>query len=231
MIKLIQFPYPKGRFSFSPFCLKLESYLKLTNTSYENKFTVKPNQFSKQKLPVIQDGEKLIEDSHFIIQYLKETYNIDLDKHLNSEQKAISTAFQVLCEKNIVDITMYFRWCHKQNWPKFREIIFRGAPWLIKASIANGMAKSIQKTLYKSGIGRFTEEEMLILLKQYVKAISDFLADKEFFFGNQVSSIDCIIFASLLQVDQSEIVPQFQNFIDAHPNLRAYLKRMEQKIA
>ena len=99
-------------------------------------------------------------------QYLKEKYHADLDQHLTVEQKAISKSFQWLCEKSIVDIVVYFRWCDPENWPKFREVVFKGAPWLIKATVANGMASSIRKTLYKHGIGRFSDAEKLKILNE-----------------------------------------------------------------
>lgn len=228
MITLIQFPHAKNQPSFSPFCLKLETYLKITNVPYENKFTVSMKDSKKKKMPIILDQGELIEDSDFIIHHLKQQHGVDLDKHLSDEQKAVARAFQLLCEKSIVDIVMYFRWVDKENWPKFREIVFRGAPWLIKVTVANGMAKNIEKTLYKHGIGRFTDSEKLKILNDNLTAISNYLGSQTYFFGDQVSSIDVILFSTLVQVRSRGAVRQFESTLDAYPNLKNYLERFRQ---
>lgn len=227
MIKLIQFPRPANRPSFSPFCLKLETYFKLAGVPFENSFTVSTGKTTKKKLPVILDDGNLIEDSTFIIEYLNKKYQIDLDGHLTSEQKAIAKAFQWLCEKSIVDIVVYFRWVDPNNWPKFRDVIFYGAPWLIKATVANGMASSIKKTLYKHGMGRFSEAEKMKILDDNLNAISTYLGNKKYFFGDQVSSIDATIYSHLVQVRPRDVVHQFNGVLDKYPNLVNYLKKFE----
>ena len=177
---------------------------------------------------MILDQGELIEDSDFIIQHLRLKHGVDLDSHLSDEEKAVAKAFQRLCEKNIVDIVVYFRWVDKENWPKFRDIVFRGAPWFIKLTIANGMAKNIEKTLFKHGIGRFTESEKLKILDDDLKAISNYLGDKKYFFGNQVSSIDTVLFSTLLQVNSRGAVKQFERTLEAYPNLKSYVDRLTQ---
>jgi glutathione S-transferase len=228
MITLIQFPHAKNQPSYSPFCLKLETHFKIANVPYENKYTVSMKDSKKKKMPMIVDQGELIEDSDFIIHHLKLKHSVDLDKHLSAEEKAIAKAFQLLCEKSIVDIVMYFRWVDKENWPKFRDIVFRGAPWFIKVTIANGMAKSIEKTLYKHGIGRFTEAEKLKILDDNLTAISNYLGSKKYFFGDQVSSIDVILFSTLIQVNARGAVRQFEQILNSYPNLKNYLERFRQ---
>jgi glutathione S-transferase len=224
MITLVQFPKSSTQFSFSPFCLKMESYLKAAGIPYENKLTVSMKGSKKKKLPMIVDNGELVEDSTFIIEHLKRKHAIDLDRHLTSEQMAIGQAFQWLCEKSLVDIVIYFRWVDSANWPKFRDIVFRGAPWIIKATVANGMAKSIGKTLYKHGTGRFTDTERLKLLNDNLSAISNYLGQKKYFFGDQVSTVDTILFATLVQVRPRGVVPQFDGVLEKYPNLMAYIK-------
>lgn len=223
MITLIQLPKPKDRASFSPFCLKMETYLKVAKVPYENKLTVSMAGSKKKKMPMILDNGELIEDSGLIIEYLKEKHGVDIDKHLTQEQKAIAKAFQWLCEKSLVDIVVHFRWVDQNNWPKFRDIIFRGAPWLVKATVANAMANSIQRTLHKHGMGRFTDAEKLKILDDNLLAISNFLGNKEFFFGSQVSTIDVVLFSFLVQVHPRGVVSQFEGILDKYPNLKSYV--------
>jgi len=227
MITLIQFPKSSKCLSFSPFCLKLETYFKIAKIPYENKLATSISNSKKKKMPMILDAGQLIEDSTLIIEHLKKNHSIDLDSHLTPEQKAIAKSFQWLCEKSLVDIVVYFRWADKKNWPKFREIIFRGAPWLIKATVANIIAKSVTKTLYASGVGRFTDAEKLKILDDNLLAISTYLADKKYFFGDQVSTIDTIVFSHLVQVEPRGVVLQFEGVLEKYPNLKTYVQNFK----
>ena len=222
-ITLIQFPKQPHRHSYSPFCLKMETYLKVAEVPYDNKLTVSMAGSKKKKMPMILDQGELIEDSTLIIEHLKQKYGIDLDKNLTLEQKAIAKAFQWLCEKSLYDIVVYFRWVDKQNWKKYRDIIFYGAPWIVKATIANSMAKSIQKTLFKHGTGRFSDAEKLKILDDNLAAISNYLGNKKFFFGDQVSSIDVTLFATLVQIETRNVVSQFDGVLNKYSNLINYM--------
>ncbi len=223
MITLIQFPKSPNCLSYSPFCLKMETYLKVADVPYENKLTVSMAGSKKKKMPMILDQGELVEDSTLIIEHLSQKHGVDLDKHLTAEQRAVSKAFQWLCEKSLVDIVVHFRWVDQDNWPKFREVIFRGAPWLVKATVANIMAKSIKRTLHKHGMGRFTDAEKLKILDDNLMAISDYLGNKKFFFGDQVSTIDVTLYSFLVQVDPRGVVRQFEGVLGKYPNLEKYV--------
>jgi glutathione S-transferase len=223
MITLIQFPGAHNRPSYSPFCLKLETYLKIAKIPYENKLTVSTANSKKKKMPMIIDKGELIEDSTFIIEHLKKNHGVYLDSHLTAEQKAVAKSFQWLCEKSLIDIIMSFRWGDEKNWPKFRDIVFHGAPWIIKATVANVIKNNVVKTLHANGTGRFSETERLKLLDDNLAAISNYLGNKKYFFGDQVSSIDTIIYAHLIQAQPRGVATQLEGMVEKYPNLISYL--------
>ena len=72
MIKLYKFGPIGDICDPSPFCVKVEAYLRMTNQPYE---TVSGAQYlrkaPKRKLPYIEDNGKIIADSSFILNYLK----------------------------------------------------------------------------------------------------------------------------------------------------------------
>lgn len=228
MITLIQFIRPKHALTLSPFCLKLETFFKMAQIPYKNKYTVSTSNTQKKKLPVIMDDGVMIEDSSLIIKYLTEKYHVDLDKNLTTEQGAIGKAFQWLCEKSIVDIIVYFRWVDQKNWPLFRDVVFTGAPWFIKATVGNAMSKNIKKTLWEHGIGRFTDDEKMQILRENLTSISNYLGDKKYFFGNQPTTIDCVLFGVLSQLKDFHFVPQFKGLLLGYPNLYKYIENMTQ---
>lgn len=226
MITLLQYPHPQNHPSVSPFCLKLETYFKVAGVPYQNKLTVNTGQTKRKKLPVIVDQGEMIEDSTLIIQHLKNKHGIDLDKNLTDEQRALTTAYKLVCEKSLVDIIMYFRWVDKNNWPKFREVIFGNAPWLVKATFANAASRRVNKILYGHGMGRFSDAEIIEFLHEDLKSISTYLSSKKYFFGEQPSSIDCTLFGHLAQLDRDRVVPQFKGILKQYPNLQIYVDNM-----
>ncbi|HJM48751.1 MAG TPA: glutathione S-transferase N-terminal domain-containing protein [Alphaproteobacteria bacterium] len=70
MIKLYQFPPGWGLPSYSPFCLKLETWLRLTALPYEVVDEPDPRKGPKAKLPYIDDGGTVLGDSGLIIDYI-----------------------------------------------------------------------------------------------------------------------------------------------------------------
>ena len=74
MINLFQFHPCWNVPSASPFCIKLETYLKMANLKYQNQYLDDPRKAPKGKLPYITDNDITIADSGLIIDYLNENW-------------------------------------------------------------------------------------------------------------------------------------------------------------
>ncbi|MDK7075517.1 Tom37 metaxin N-terminal-like domain-containing protein, partial [Lactobacillus gasseri] len=88
---------------------KTEAMLRLSGLDFEKEYVADLSKMPKGKVPVLQDGENLIPDSSLIQRYLTETYGIDLDKHLTTEQKAIAEAFRRMTEEHLYWTGVYNR--------------------------------------------------------------------------------------------------------------------------
>src|SRR5262249_45361546 len=80
-IKLFQFPRMFGIPNLSPFCCKLETWLRITRIPYEV-VDSDPRKAPKGKLPFIEDGGVRIGDTSLIIDHLKRTRGVDPDSRL-----------------------------------------------------------------------------------------------------------------------------------------------------
>ena len=84
--------------SCSPPCMKLETFLRMTKTPYENDFSFK---FSKKgKMPWIEYNGQEIADSNFCIEFLKKEFQVDTDSHLSATEKAIARSIRVMLDEN-----------------------------------------------------------------------------------------------------------------------------------
>ena len=101
MIKLYQFHPVWNLPNTSPFCMKLETYLRMAKIPFEIVRVSDPRKCPKGKLPYIRDNETIISDSDFIINYLQQKYGDSLDNHLNQEEKAIALALQRMLEEHL----------------------------------------------------------------------------------------------------------------------------------
>ena len=96
MIKLYQFKPAWGLPNPSPFCMKVETYLRMAGLPYEAINGALPFKAPKKKLPYIEDGTQLIADSGFILEYLKATHGDplrNLKNEKNSSTRLASISF------------------------------------------------------------------------------------------------------------------------------------------
>ncbi|XP_076813696.1 failed axon connections homolog [Clavelina lepadiformis] len=212
----------------SPFVLKLLTYLRMTGLKYKSVHTLKMS--SKGKHPFIVYKGKEIADSTLIIQFLNNEFNKDLNTSLNAVERATSLAFQRLCEENLVWCVVHDRW------------IVNTDAFLGQLEMSNMMKKFMsfyvsvrfrrvqQANLHGHGIGRHSDEEILQIGKRDLTALSNFLADKDFFMGSEPTLLDCTSFGLLEQIIECLPGSEYEQFIkEKLPNLVAYTERMKEK--
>lgn len=197
MLKLYQFERTWGIPNLSHFCCKIETYLRMAGIEYEVKSTL-PLTAPKGKLPYIEDGDTKLGDSQFIIQYLK-TNNKNLDETLNNTELALSLAMQRLLEEHLYWATMYSRWQYTDaNWQINKKAIFGVMPPVIRDIAATYFRNKINKQIYGHGIGRHKTEEIFKNGMLDIDAISEFLGEKNYFFGEKPTTLDTSAFGILI---------------------------------
>ncbi len=101
MITLYQFPPLWNLPNVSPFCLKMETYLRMAQIPFQSRYTMSLRRTPKGKLPYIKADNQVIADSSMIIDYLKKTYGDLLDATLSPQQVAQGLALQRLIEEHL----------------------------------------------------------------------------------------------------------------------------------
>ena len=230
MIKLYQFhpawDLPNG----SPFCLKLETYLRMVEIPYESVWTNNLNDAPQGKMPYINDNGTLITDSNFIIDYLKSAYDYDLDSHLQTSELAVLIAMKRLIEDSLYWVVLYSRWREPRNWQKTSEELFGSLPPLIKPVVANMARVQTLKNLHAQGIGRHEAFEIYQIGIKDLTAISDFLGDKPYLMGEQISSLDASAYGLLANILWTPIESPVTDQARTMTNLMAYCHRIRDQI-
>lgn len=226
MIKLFKFKPAANLPDPSPFCMKVETFLKMTRLEYENVEINDPHKGPKGKLPFIQDGTTVIGDSSLIIDYLTDTYKPDIDKLLSAQQAAVGYCITKTLEEHFYWIVVYSRWIDDRCWPGVRDMLFASIPQPLRSIIAGFFRHRVKRTLYGQGIGRHTPEEIYETGRQDLQAVSDILDDNDFILGDRPSSFDCSVHAFVAGAIQCTFDNPLKTFGLTLSNLVDYNDRM-----
>ena len=200
MIKLYQFAPAFGLPNASSFCLKLETYLWMVEIPFESVYSIEMGKAPKGKMPYIIDGDLKIGDSNLIIDYLKQTYGDRLDAHLTASERAISQAMRRLIEENLYWAMVHNRWIEPKNWEITKEVLFKEFPPILKAIVPILARKDTQKQLQGHGMGKHSSAEIYAIGIADLVALSDFLSDQQFFFGDEPTSLDAAAYGILANI-------------------------------
>jgi glutathione S-transferase len=228
MIRLHQFAPAWGQ-NASPFCLKLETYLRMTEIPFEIVLDTDLRNAPKGKMPYIEENGNKIADSNFIIDYLKDAYGEKLEAHLNRSELAIKVAMQRLIEENLYWAMVYSRWQVQENWEKTKVAFFEDFPPILRNIIPVVARKQTLKNLLGQGMGLHTPEEVYRIGKRDLTAISDFLADKPYMMGEEPTSLDATAYGLLANILWVPIESPLKNYAEKLANLSPYCQRVRSR--
>lgn len=228
MLILHQFQRTWGIPNLSPFCCKIETYLRMADIDYEIRPTL-PFRAPKGKLPYIDDDGVKLADSRFIISHLKSTYK-DLDNELTHSESAISIAMQRLLEEHLFWIALYSRWQYTDdNWKINKQAIFGGLPPVIRDMVANRWRQKIKQQIFGHGTGRHRPEEIFALGQHDIDALSAHLGNQPYFLGDQPTALDASAFGLLINIIGCPIESPLKDFGLSKTNLVDYVARVGQE--
>ena len=109
VVYLIQIPRAGAIPSLSPYCFKLETWLRMAEIRYHNISNDFTYVSEKGQIPFIELNGRQIADSNHIITALTKIFNVELDKELTPKEWADSIAYHHLIEQGILWGNLYFR--------------------------------------------------------------------------------------------------------------------------
>lgn len=232
MITLYKFvPIPQWNLpDMSPFCLKVETYLRMSNHEYGTAVG-DTRKAPKGKLPFIEVDGQRIADSGAILAHL-ETKGGALDVGFDAKQRATATAVRAMLEEHLYWIAVYFRWKEDAGWKLYKPMLLPLAPALGVPSFVTPVMLSIARrqvlaALHAQGTGRHTSEEVAATGARILDAVSDLMSPEgPFFFGARPSTLDATVYAFLASVLFTPIEGPFLDHARKKANLVSYVDRM-----
>ena len=226
MIALHGFAENLGLIDPSPFVLKVETYMRMADINFNrntdaNNLKNAPN----GKLPFINDAGKIIADSQFIFEYLKEKY-VNLDENLTQQQKAQAYLITKSLDENLYPCLVYSRWICDDTWPTVKKAFFGDLPIFLRTVVPKLVRKKVTRDLLGQGLTKHSCKEILHICNQSFQALSDLLADKDYFFGENPSSLDAAAYGMLVSFIKADLKNPFNDLGQNFSNLVQYCDKI-----
>lgn len=229
MIELLQYAKADDLPNYSPFCMKVETYLRMSGIAYTNVTQNSPMGMPHKKLPVIRDRGQLVADSNLIQDYLINQYGDSLDKHLKPEQQALGQLVKQTLEKHFYFCLLYFRWQLPEGWAVTEPHFFGFLPFPMRHIVPFLARRGQLERLQQQGVGRLPKDKVLALAAKDLGAIADVLGNQSFLLGTKPSSFDAVAFAFLANVRSALWSNDLAKLAQKEPVFERYVARMTKR--
>lgn len=209
----------------SPFCTKLETYLRMADIPYqiETSFRRAP----KGKVPFVLFEGRVLSDSSRIIAVLKARLGDTVDGHLTPRQHALGRLCQRTLEEGTYWSLLYDRWVPDDHFELLRNSQF--SDWTgraLRLIVPDLTRKRVLSVLFAQGISRHERDWVYDAAARDVSAVAEVLEGKPYLFGETPSSYDAVLYAFSSAIWKTPFAHRFQ----APPeNVRAHLERMHRR--
>ncbi|MAR90110.1 MAG: glutathione S-transferase family protein [Pseudomonadota bacterium] len=224
-ITVYQFSRAWGLPNPSPFCMKLEGYLKLGGLPYRIVEQNDPRKGPKQKIPYVKINGQVMGDSEQIYEYLHSHQMLDLDQPLDQVTRAVHHAMRSMCDESLYFVMVYSRWMDDDNWDQVRDTMFGAIPKLIRPVITTQIRKKMQGDLIGQGMGRHNRAEVYSIGAKHIDALGTLLGDQPWFGGGQLVKLDVVAVSYLANILQPPIASPLKETVKKWPNLVSFTER------
>jgi glutathione S-transferase len=234
-VRLHKFGEAWGIADPSPFCLKLESFLREANIAYEvvpfdprRSFAKAP----KGKLPFIEDEDgAIVGDSTLIIGRLSRQRDIDMDAPLDDRQRCVSLAFRRMLDEHLYWVAVYSRWFDEPGWSVIRQPFFSLVPRPMRPFAAALARRRVVRALRAQGTGRHSREEIYTLGNEDLQALSRLLGDDTYFFAaDRPTLLDLWAHAFVAEIVAPPIDSPLRTATLALRNLADHFQRLQARL-
>jgi glutathione S-transferase len=210
---------PWGTPNMSPFCSKLETYLRMVELPYKTE-AASFGKAPKGKIPYASIDGKLLGDSQHIIEQLERTAKQPLDAGLTPQQAAIGRAVRRMLEEATYFTGVHLRWATDEGFAHVRSELAKLLPAPVRLLLPVIRRKAV-KSVVSQGTGRHSLDEICALAIADFQACADLLGDQPYLLGDQPHVCDATLYAF------AESVLRFPN----HSPIKAAVSRMEKLVA
>jgi glutathione S-transferase len=215
-----------GVADFSPFCLKVKTYLRMAQVPYEATLG-DPRKAPTKKIPFITHEGATVGDSGLIVDYLKNKLGDPLDAKLTAEQHALGHVVMRTCEESLYWVILHTRWADDAAWPALAQQFKKVVPPVIGGFVTSMIRKETLRNAWGQGISRHTTENIHARGCADVDSLATLLGDKPYLFGDAPTSYDATLYGTVANVLAYPPESPTAKHARGKKNLVAFAERVE----
>uniref|UniRef100_A0A1I7TSK0 Thioredoxin-like_fold domain-containing protein n=1 Tax=Caenorhabditis tropicalis TaxID=1561998 RepID=A0A1I7TSK0_9PELO len=180
VVYLYQFPRPANRSpNLSPFCLKIETFLRANRIKHEVIGTwLTLRQSPRGLLPFIELNGQQISDSQVIVWKLQKHF--ELDDKLEGNDRGTARAVERMMDVSTNYALLVDKTVNNAHLLLSRQVSNLPLPGFITNYLAKGFSNTARKRV-NGVLGKLDVTEQKELLRRDIRAIDDILGDKSFY--------------------------------------------------
>jgi len=220
-----------GSADLSPFCVKLQTWLRMAGLAYEPRIG-NIRKLPKGKLPALELDGTILTDSTQIIEHLQQRHGDPLrDGARSPVELAVARAMRGMIESELYFANLYQRWAGDANFrivqPTMANYAMQvGAPAWLAPTLMRSARRQMMRQLDMQGMGRHNAAEIAQIGISGYRAISDFLDNKVYMLGAEPSTLDATAFAFLHTLLIPPFASPIKDYVASRSNLVEYHDRM-----
>jgi glutathione S-transferase len=227
-IKLHQFPPASGLpVSASPYCVRVEVYLRLTDREFEVVEASDPRKSPTKEVPWVTfaDGS-VMGDSGKIIEHL-EAEGPSLDEWLSDEQRTQSRELIERVDAPIYFSSLYYNFVDDEGWARQKKYIGARLPWALRLFLPAIIRKTQVVKCAKHG---FTDRSDYGKAVTAIGELSEALGDKPFLMGDEPAVADCCLWPQLLGCMNTDQSTPARDAARGDDRLQDYMERVAERV-
>lgn len=227
-VTLYQFKPLFGLPNPSPFCMKLETYLRMAGLEYTVVTLKRRGQSPTGKAPFVEIGGAVMADSGLIINHLERSHGHPVDGKLTLAERAQSLALQRLMEEHLYWVAVYARWVDpgtRIHWRPFLQELL-GLPGILVPLVARLTERRIMQGLRSQGLGRHPPDSIWQMGTADIQALAHWLGNRPWGFGDAPTTFDACLAAFVGNIIRTPWDNPLSAATRKHASLVAHFERM-----
>lgn len=226
MIELHQFRPFWGLPNASPFCMKVETYLRFRGIPYKV-VPSGPRKSPSGMIPFVVEDGLVIADSAAIISHFESRMAMHMDDGLSDADRALVFFVRELVEDRLYWQITYMRWGDPTGWAAFKPDLVKYLPMGMRGPALFLLRRMLLRNMRQRGLTSSDPQGAYDKGRAVLDALAGLLGDKPYFIGTAPHSLDMSLYAFLANIlDQPHANP-LQVHGKTHSNLVGYCARMK----